>query len=121
MVTTRNWAELWLNEGFATFMEAVSREKLYGRQAYIFKVKGDADRFLAEDAVTTNRHGLFNRNAANVNTLFDRAGTTYSKGGAVIHKQREQLGDGASWRGGNIDLTRHRSPNDEYAAPNKAS
>ena len=120
MVTTRNWAELWLNEGFATFMEAVSREKLYGRQAYIFKVKGDAERFLAEDAVAANRHGLFNRNAANVNTLFDRAGTTYSKGGAVIHTLREQIGDTAFWRGVNIYLTRHRFANVESTDLKKA-
>jgi aminopeptidase N len=108
LVTCRNWAELWLNEGFATFMEAVTREKLYGREAYFYKIKSDAERFLAEDAVSTKRHGLFNRNARNVDSLFDRAGTTYNKGGAVIHTLREQIGDAAFWKGVNIYLTRHR-------------
>ena len=108
LVTCKNWAELWLNEGFATFLEAVSREKLYGRQAYIFKVKGDAERFITEDAVNTKRHGLFNRNAADVGSLFDRAGTTYNKGGAVLHTLREQIGDEAFWRGVNIYLNRHK-------------
>ncbi|HMQ04522.1 MAG TPA: M1 family aminopeptidase [Pyrinomonadaceae bacterium] len=108
LVTCKNWAELWLNEGFATLMEAVSREKLYGREAYIAKVKSDAERFLAEDSVNPRRHGLFNRNAANVNSLFDRAGTTYNKGGAVLHTLRQQVGDKAFWRGVNIYLNRHK-------------
>ena len=113
LVTCRNWAELWLNEGFATFMEAAYREKAYGRKAYIFKIKGDAEQFLAEDAVTTKRHGLFNRTAANVSSLFDRAGTTYNKGGAVLHTLREQIGDAAFWKGVNLYLTRHRFGNVE--------
>ncbi len=113
LVTCKNWAELWLNEGFATLMEAVSREKLYGRAAYIAKVKSDAERFLAEDAVNPKRHGLFNRNAANVDSLFDRAGTTYNKGGAVLHTLREQVGDEAFWKGVNIYLNRHKFDNVE--------
>ncbi|MGD9589583.1 MAG: M1 family metallopeptidase [Pyrinomonadaceae bacterium] len=108
LVTCKNWAELWLNEGFATFFEAVSREKLYGREAYIFKVMNDAERFLAEDAVNTKRHGLFNRNAADVDSLFDRAGTTYNKGGAVLHTLREQVGEEAFWKGVNVYLNRHK-------------
>jgi len=108
LVTCKNWAELWLNEGFATFLEAVSREKLYGREAYIYKVMNDAERFLAEDAVNTKRHGLFNRNAGDVLSLFDRAGTTYNKGGAVLHTLREQVGEDAFWKGVNIYLNRHK-------------
>ncbi len=108
LVTCKNWAELWLNEGFATFMEAAYRERAYGRKAYIYKIRSDAEQFLAEDAVSSKRHGLFNRNASNVDSLFDRAGTTYNKGGAVIHTLREQIGDEAFWKGVNLYLTRHR-------------
>ncbi len=108
LVTCKNWAELWLNEGFATFMEAAYREKAYGRKAYIFKIISDAEQFKADDAVNTKRNGLFNRNAVNVNTLFDRPATTYNKGGAVVHTLREQVGDAAFWRGVNIYLNRHK-------------
>ena len=37
LVTHRNWAELWLNESFASYMEAAYREKMYGRNQYMLK------------------------------------------------------------------------------------
>ena len=113
LVTCKNWAELWLNEGFATFMEAVYREKKYGRPNYIEKVKGDAEEFIAEDATVRTNHGLYNQNAANVSALFDRAGVTYSKGGAVIHTLREQVGDETFWKAINLYLNRHKFANVE--------
>ncbi len=108
LVTCRNWAELWLNEGFATFMEAAWREKKYGRKDYMRQVLEDANSFMTQDAVLPNSHGLFNRTANNVSALFDHAGVTYNKGGAVVHTLREQIGDEAFWKAINTYLTRHR-------------
>ena len=107
-VTCRNWAELWLNEGFATFMEAVAREKLNGRKDYLRKIGGDAETFKTDDENTRGRFGLYNRTAANTAALFDRAAITYNKGGAVLHQLREQVGDEAFWKAVNIYLNRHR-------------
>ena len=108
MVTCRNWAELWLNEGFATFMEAAYREKAFGREDYQRKIRADAAQFLVDDTINKRRHGLFNRRAGDVSSLFDNAATTYNKGGVVIHMLREQIGDEAFWKGVNSYLTRHR-------------
>jgi aminopeptidase N len=107
LVTCRNWAELWLNEGFATFMEATFREKMYGRRNYMLKIMRDAEIFIADDAVNRKRNGLFNQNAGDVATLFDRPATTYNKGGAVLHTLREEVGDEAFWKAVNAYLTRH--------------
>ena len=113
MVTCRNWAELWLNEGFATFMEAVYREKLFGREDYQAKIRRDAAMFLVDDTVNRKRHGLFNQRAGDVSELFDNSAITYSKGGVVIHMLREQVGDANFWKAINLYLTRHRLGNVE--------
>ena len=120
LVTCRNWAELWLNEGFATFMEAVYREKTYGRRNYMVKVLSDASTYMADEAVNPKRNGLFNQNAGDVNALFDRPATTYNKGGAVLHTLRELLGDEAFWRGVNIYLNRHKFASVETSDLEKA-
>ncbi len=112
-VTMNNWAELWLNEGFATFMEAAVREKLYGRRDYLRKIGVNADEVMADEAAKGNPFALFNLNAGNVDKLFDRPAITYSKGSVVVHMLREQVGDANFWKAVNIYLTRHRFANTE--------
>ncbi len=119
-VTCKNWSELWLNEGFATFMEAAYREKMYGRNDYLRKVLSDADEFIAADAVSSKKHGLYNTIAdpKNDKTMFDT--TTYQKGGAVIHTLREEIGDESFWKAINIYLNRHKFANVETSDLQKA-
>jgi aminopeptidase N len=109
MVTCKNWSELWLNEGFADFMEAASRERLYDRGSYIRKLKSDVDQFVADDAINRNRHALVNKLAKPDNSLFDI--TTYQKGGAVVHMLREQVGTEDFWKAINVYLNRHKFDN----------
>jgi aminopeptidase N len=113
LVTCRNWAELWLNEGFATYMEAAFREQRNGREDYLRKVRLDANEFIIDDAINRKRHPLYNLRADRVSELFDNASTTYHKGGAVLHTLREQIGTQAFWRGVNIYLNRHKFANVE--------
>ena len=106
MVTCRNWSELWLNEGFATFMEAVTREKLYGRENYLQKLSEDRDEYFIGEAMAKTHHALRNLTAKGDNSLFDA--TTYQKGGLVLHMLRETVGDANFWKAVNIYLTRHK-------------
>jgi aminopeptidase N len=108
LVTCRNWAELWLNEGLATFMEAAYRERAFDRASYMRKIRSDAEIFLVDDSVNKRRHALFNQRAADVGSLFDNSSTTYQKGAVVMHTLREQVGDEAFWKALNIYLIRHR-------------
>lgn len=111
LVTTKDWSNLWLNEGFATFMEAAYREKLNGRKDYLRKVKEDADRFMAEDSYSRDRHPLFRLNPPTDDSLFDT--TTYQKGGAVIHTLREEIGTEVFWKAINTYLNRFKFANAE--------
>ena len=109
MVTCRNWSELWLNEGFATYMEAASREKLYGRDSYFRKLHQDRDLFIIDDAINKKRHALQNHIAKPDSSLFDV--TTYQKGSVVLHMLRETIGTTAFWKGAKIYLDKHRFDN----------
>lgn len=113
LVTCRNWAELWLNEGFATYMEAVYREHALGREDYRAKIRSDTAEFLIHDVISRKRHGLFNLRADKVSELFDDPSVTYKKGSAVLHMLREQIGTEAFWKGANIYLNRHKLANVE--------
>jgi aminopeptidase N len=120
LVTCKNWAELWLNEGFATYMEAAYREKMYGRANYLLKVQNDAAIFMVDDAVNQKRNGLFNEDAADADKLFDRPATTYNKGGVVLHMLREEVGTDVFWKAVNNYLTEHRFGNVESTDLRKA-
>ncbi len=119
LVTTKDWSNLWLNEGFATFMEAVYREKLNGRADYLRKIREDATRFMASDSVSRLRPPLVNLKADPV-TVFDEPTFVYEKGGAVIHTLREEIGDDTFWKAINIYLNRHKFANVESKDLKKA-
>ncbi|MBS1794568.1 MAG: M1 family metallopeptidase [Acidobacteria bacterium] len=113
LVTCRNWAELWLNEGFATFMEAAYREKMYGREEYLGKLRDDLFEYFAFEATAKPKRGLYNRFARPDQSIFDAV--TYQKGGLVLHTLRETVGNEAFWKAVRIYLNRHRLGNVETA------
>lgn len=110
LVTTKDWTNLWLNEGFASFLEAVYREHLNGRKDYLRKIKIDADGAMAFESFG-EKHPLHRLNPPNDDSLFST--TIYQKGSAVVHTLREELGNEVFWKGVNIYLNRHKFDNVE--------
>ncbi len=95
LLTTRDWAHAWLNEGFATFFEMVFREAALGQDEYLYDVFGCLERYLEEDAGRYRRPIVCNQFRDPIE-LFDRH--LYEKGGAVLHMLRGELGESRFWR-----------------------
>ena len=95
LLTCRDWSHAWLNEGFATFFEAVYREADLGYEEYLYDIFGCVERYLHEDADRYRRPIVCNVFRDPIE-LFDRH--LYEKGGAVLHMLRGELGDARFWR-----------------------
>ncbi|HYG81215.1 MAG TPA: M1 family aminopeptidase [Pyrinomonadaceae bacterium] len=95
LVTCKDWSELWLNEGFATFMEAVFREHDAGRDAYLQEMRSNAALYFIEDLARHRRPLVFDRYRSPID-LFDS--TVYKKGALVLHMLRETVGDELFWK-----------------------
>lgn len=104
LVTCKDWSELWLNEGLATFMEAAFREQQAGREAYLQEMRTNAMLYFLEDSLK-DRHPLVNEDYRSPIDVFNS--TVYKKGAFVIHMLREQVGDTAFWK----SLNRYLSEN----------
>jgi aminopeptidase N len=103
-VTCRDWYEGWLNEGFATYLEHVWRERLLGQDEYYFGLKADLDAYLVEANGRYRRAIVCQEYDAPLD-LFDRH--LYEKGGLVLHALRREVGDELFWRGIRAYLNRH--------------
>jgi aminopeptidase N len=92
LITCANWQELWLNEGFATYSEALFRESVYGFASYREHI--DARMQAAYSAPGT----LYVQDTSTVGELF-RFSRVYAKGATVLHMLRHVLGDSTFFRG----------------------
>lgn len=87
-VTCSNWRDIWINEGFASYGELMSLEKLRPSEvpSWISEThswvvgRPDGSIYIPEDQVT------------NDNRIFDYR-LTYRKGASIIHILRHEIGD----------------------------
>jgi aminopeptidase N len=95
LLTCRDWSHAWLNEGFATFMEAVWRESNLGYDEYLYDVFEGLTAYLREGADRYRRPIVCNTYIDPIE-IFDRH--LYQKGSAVLHMLRGELGEARFWR-----------------------
>jgi len=86
MITCRTWPDLWLNEGFATYLTGLYREVRYGTASYWSYINGLVNS--AKSAQGT----LYVQDTSNVSNLFN-SNRVYNKGAMVLHMLRHVLGD----------------------------
>ena len=94
LVTCKDWGDVWLNEGFATFMENVWMEAHYGKDQADFERWEGARQWFGEGSLFSK---AIVRHDFDDSSEFD--GNAYTKGGWVLHMLRHQLGEDAFYRG----------------------
>ncbi|HEX3533224.1 MAG TPA: M1 family metallopeptidase [Gemmatimonadaceae bacterium] len=95
LVTIRRWADAWLNEGFATFMEQIFREEDKGADEGAFDRLSSHEESIQAD-FRARRPLVYDRWADSTFELFF-TGHIYAKGATILQMLRHQLGDAAFW------------------------
>jgi aminopeptidase N len=89
-VTCRDWSNLWLNEGFATYCELLYWESVKGFNEFCYKVIKMADGYL-EESRRLYKRPLVTSIYKHPDDLFDAH--SYEKGGCVLHMLRKDIGE----------------------------
>lgn len=119
LVTCRTWAHIWLNEGFATFSEALwaeerARTAEHGdedsaHKAYIRTLRRMlAGQRLSNRGRAPKATALVTTRYTDPDDLFTRAEDPYAKGALILHMLRCRLGDEAFFRGVRAYIHRFR-------------
>ncbi len=86
MITCKDWHHIWLNEGFATYSEAVYLEARDGKAAYDAQIACEMS--YARDAQGT----IWVQDITDVGQIFN-GNRSYAKGSCVLHMLRGIVGD----------------------------
>ncbi|MCX6273436.1 MAG: M1 family aminopeptidase [Bacteroidetes bacterium] len=98
MATCATWGDVFLNEGFATYLEALWYEHESGYTAYKNEINSDAGAYLNGNPGWAIANPNWFVTTPPVNELFNYA-ITYAKGACVLHQLRYVMGDSAFWAG----------------------
>jgi len=90
LLTCRDWAHGWLNEGFATYFEALFTEHNKGIDEFRYELYQNAQIYMGEDG-GRYRRPIVNNVYHEPIDLFDRH--LYEKGSLVLHMIRTVIGD----------------------------
>ena len=94
MITTKNWANIWLNEGFATYFSRKYREKNLGYNEGEYIRLQEIRSYIAQDK--RKRQPMVNHHFHEPIDLFNSH--VYSKGSLVLNMIHDYLGKDEFWR-----------------------
>jgi aminopeptidase N len=104
-VTCRTWSDIWLNESFATYFQAMWDEHHLGHDDFLYlDVKSNQDQYFGAWS-RGQRRPIVTKHYANPDAVFDTY--AYPRGGAVLHMLRTFLGEDNWWRSINHYLTKY--------------
>jgi aminopeptidase N len=104
-LTCRSWSDIWLNESFATYFQAMWDEHNLGRDDFLYSdVRANQEAYYQAWG-RGQRRPIVTRHYNNPDAVFDTY--AYPRGGAVLHMLRIWLGEDNWWRSINHYLTKH--------------
>lgn len=102
-VTCKDWSHLWLNEGFATYYDALYAGHKHGRDQFLYEMRGNANGVLNQPNDT---NPIVRRDFNSPEEQFGFH--AYPKGSWILHMLRSQLGDDLYRRIVKTYLERHQ-------------
>lgn len=111
LVTMEWWTHLWLNEGFASFIEFLSVDHLFPKYHIWTQFATDSYAQAMELDALQNSHPIEVpvRHPSEIDEIFDDI--SYHKGASVIRMLHNYIGDDKFRKGMNLYLTKHKYGN----------
>lgn len=95
-VTEKDWDDVWLSEGFATYFTLLNTEHYQGRAAFAAGLNRSREAVLALEKKMPGV-AVIHDNLADMSKVLNRL--IYEKGGWTLHMLRGSIGDDAFWAG----------------------
>jgi len=95
-VTQRDWNDVWLSEGFATYFTSLFIEHAYGRDEFVEQMRRSRQTVLDFYARTPD-YRVVHENLDDMSRV--SSSMTYQKGSWVLHMLRQRMGDDRFWAG----------------------
>jgi len=107
-VTEKDWDDVWLSEGFATYFTHLYTEQFSGRDAFVRGLRADVETILAEQNAAPDQP-VIHRNLSDMSKVLNRL--VYQKAGWVLHMLRGTIGTEQFWSGIREYYRRYRNGN----------
>ncbi len=107
-VTERDWDDVWLSEGFATYFSLLYTEHSDGRDAFLRGVR-EARKAAVNYALAHPIDTIVHKNLANDSDVFFNSTQIYQGGAMVLHSLRGVLGEQNFWAGIRLYSSRFRN------------
>jgi aminopeptidase N len=111
-VTERDWDDVWLSEGFATYFTLLYTEHAEGRDAFVAGLERSRETVLRVQQRLPDTP-VIHRNLSDMRQVLNRL--VYERGGWVLHMLRAEVGTEAFWTAIREYYRRYRNQNTSTA------